>query len=83
LGDRANDVEDLIVLSETPASDVPPAAAARLGLRPGQKNVLLRVVLRPIDHTLTAAEANVLRDRIYGALHRGDAHQWAGNRSTP
>jgi phenylalanyl-tRNA synthetase alpha chain len=83
LGDRADDIEDLVVLADTAAADVPPAAAARLGLQPGQKNVLLRVVLRPIDHTLTSAEANVLRDRIYAALHQGSAHQWAGpNHST-
>jgi phenylalanyl-tRNA synthetase alpha chain len=84
LGDRADDVEDLVVLGETPAEALPAAAKARLGLRDGQKNVLLRVVLRPIDHTLTSAEANVLRDRIYAALHQGDAHQWAAtNHSTP
>lgn len=77
LGDHAAYVEDLMVLDETPAPQVPRAAAARLGLQPHQKNVLLRVVLRPVDHTLTNAEANVLRDRIYAALHEGAAHQWA------
>jgi len=35
-----------------------------MGLRPGQKNALLRVVLRDLDRTLTAAAANALRDRI-------------------
>jgi phenylalanyl-tRNA synthetase alpha chain len=46
-------------------------------VRPGQKNVLLRVVLRPVDHTLTSTEANVLRDRIYAALHEGEVRQWS------
>jgi phenylalanyl-tRNA synthetase alpha chain len=42
-----------------------------LGLRPGQKNVLLRLVLRHPDRTLTAREANDLRDRVYASLHEG------------
>ena len=33
--------------------------------------------LRDLDRTLTASEANLLRDRIYAALHRGTAHEWA------
>jgi phenylalanyl-tRNA synthetase alpha chain len=35
------------------------------------------VVLRDLDRTLTAHEANVLRDRIYAGLHRGDVAEWA------
>lgn len=81
LGGHSAYVEDLIVLSETPAAELPPAAVERIGLRAGQKNVLLRVVLRHVDHTMTNAEANVLRDRIYAALHQGDAHQWAASRA--
>ena len=37
---------------------LPPQAIARIGLRPGQKNVLVRLVLRHPTRTLTAAEAN-------------------------
>ena len=77
LGDRARDVEAVEVLAETPGEALPAAARARIGLQPGQKNVLLRVVLRPPDRTLTDAEANRLRDEVYAALHRGTAHQWA------
>jgi phenylalanyl-tRNA synthetase alpha chain len=77
LGDRASAVEDVAILSATPHDQLPPAARARIGLAPGQTNLLVRVVLRDLDRTLTAAEANELRDRIYAALHRGAAHQWA------
>jgi phenylalanyl-tRNA synthetase alpha chain len=77
LGDRASSVEAIEVLSETPAEALPAAAAARIGISPGQKNVLLRVVIRDLDRTLTHAEANQLRDRVYAALHQGTAHQWA------
>jgi phenylalanyl-tRNA synthetase alpha chain len=71
LGSEANLVEEVAVLSTTPYDDVPTAARERLGMRPGQDNILLRVVLRPMDRTMTADEANALRDRIYDALHDG------------
>jgi len=37
-------------------------------------NLLVRVVLRDLDETLTNHAANVLPDRIYGALHQGTQH---------
>ncbi len=77
LGARARDVEAVEVLGETPGALLPAAARARLGLRPGQRNVLLRVVLRSPERTLTDPEANALRDDIYAAVHEGIAHQWA------
>jgi phenylalanyl-tRNA synthetase alpha chain len=77
LGPDADAVEEVGVLAETPYHRLPARAAARLGIRPGQKNVLVRLVLRHLDRTLTDAEANQLRDRVYAALHRGRVHQWA------
>jgi len=73
LGPDADLVEEVTVLSTTPYAALPGPARDRLGIRPGQDNVLVRVVLRPIDRTLTAGEANAVRDRIYGALHEGAA----------
>lgn len=70
-------IEEVRVICETPVEDLPPAAVERLGARPGQKNVLLRVVLRDPARTLSDAEANVLRDRVYAAVHQGTAQQWA------
>jgi phenylalanyl-tRNA synthetase alpha chain len=77
LGARASGVESVQVLSETAECDLPRHVAERLGIAQGQKNVLLRVVLRDLERTLTDAEANALRDRIYAALHRGTVHEWA------
>lgn len=77
LGAQASAVEQITILSETAKQDLPPTARARLGIRSGQKNVLIRLVLRDLDRTLSSAEANALRDRIYGALHEGTAHVWA------
>jgi phenylalanyl-tRNA synthetase alpha chain len=71
LGADAAFVEAVEVRSETPGDQLPPAAVERLGLLPGQRNVLLRIVLRHVDRTLTDEEANVLRDRIHAAVHQG------------
>jgi phenylalanyl-tRNA synthetase alpha chain len=30
-----------------------------------------------LDRTLTDAEANTVRDRVYAALHEGPHHEWA------
>jgi phenylalanyl-tRNA synthetase alpha chain len=77
LAGGADAVEEVSVLSETRYDDLPASAIARMGMTPGQKNVLLRVVLRPLDRSLTDVEANRLRDRIYAALHRGGVQEWA------
>jgi len=77
LGADADCVENVAILSSTPGEDLPEAAAARLGARPGQRNLLVRVVLRPLERSLTDEEANGLRDRIYAAIHQGTRHQWA------
>lgn len=77
LGGRADYVETIAVLAETPEDELPRQAANRLGLRPGQKNVLLRVVLRHPTKTLTDPEANELRDAVYAAIHEGTRWTWA------
>ncbi|TDD73150.1 hypothetical protein E1262_01340 [Jiangella aurantiaca] len=68
LGPDADLVEEVAVLSTTPYADLPAAARERLAIRPDQENVLLRLVLRPVDRTLTSEEANTLRDRVAAAL---------------
>jgi phenylalanyl-tRNA synthetase alpha chain len=80
LGPDADAVESVRVLSQAELSDLPAAAVARLGMRPSQRNLLLRVVLRRLDRTLTDPEANDLRDRVYAAIHQGSAGQWAASR---
>lgn len=86
LGDRVRDalgadascVEEVRVLSATAYRQLPASAIGRLGAKPGQKNLLVRVVLRDLDKTLTNETANALRDSIYRALHQGTEYQWAG-----
>ena len=77
LGDDADAIEAVEVLSATPYEELPDAARSRLGMDATQDNLLVRLVLRPFDRTLTDAEANELRDRVYAAVHRGAVMTWA------
>jgi phenylalanyl-tRNA synthetase alpha chain len=70
-------VEEVAVIGQASYGELPVAARERLGLSPAQKNLLVRIVLRPLDRTLTDEHANDLRDRIYGAIHQGSGREWA------
>lgn len=71
LGDEADVIESLVMLSRTTHEELPEAARSRLGTQDGQVNLLLRIVLRPIDRTLTSDQANAIRNAIYRAIHEG------------
>lgn len=77
LGEDALAVEEVAVLADTPYSQLPQAAIDRMGMAEGQRNLLVRVVLRHPDRTLTATEANEVRDVVYAAIHRGAAREWS------
>jgi phenylalanyl-tRNA synthetase alpha chain len=77
LGAAADDLESMSILSSTPYEQLPPTARARLGLRPDQVNVVLRLVVRPLGGTLTAEQANRLRDDVYAVVHEGPNWEWA------
>jgi phenylalanyl-tRNA synthetase alpha chain len=83
LGPRASAVEAVELLEDTPYEQLPAAVVARLALRPGQRNLLVRVVLRDLEVTLTREQANELRDHVYAALHRGQHWEWAGRPPPP
>ncbi|GAA1048603.1 PheS-related mystery ligase SrmL [Arthrobacter russicus] len=71
LGADAEVLAELEVLEVTAAAALPAAAVARLGVQPNQSNALIRLTLQALDRTLTVAEANRLRDRVYVAVHQG------------
>jgi phenylalanyl-tRNA synthetase alpha chain len=79
LGPDADAVEEVVILSQTRYAGLPASARTRMGMRAGQKNILVRLVIRDLSRTLTAAEANALRDRVYAGLHEGAAHEWAAS----
>jgi phenylalanyl-tRNA synthetase alpha chain len=64
-------IESLAVVNETPYRELPESARLRLGLEPDQKNLLLRLVIRAMDRTLTSQEANDVRNGVYRLLHQG------------
>ena len=77
LGAAAEWVEEVRILSRTPAAELSPAVRRRIGLGHEQENLLVRVVLRHPARSLARPEANALRDRMYAALHEGGESVWA------
>ncbi|HEX8865317.1 MAG TPA: hypothetical protein VF821_06620 [Lentzea sp.] len=61
-------IEEIAILGETPAEDLPEHVQQRLEARPGQKNVLIRVTMRAPERTLTDRETNEIRDRLLQGL---------------
>ena len=70
-GDNAAWIEEMHIKGRWAMADLPVQAIERLGLLPGQENVLLRVVLRDCSRSITTLEANALYERIQSALHEG------------
>jgi phenylalanyl-tRNA synthetase alpha chain len=82
LGADVDALESIELLATTPYADVPDVARARIGMRPGHDNLLVRLTIRHPTRTLASAEANRLRDRVYAAVHEGDAAQWAAGEAS-
>ena len=70
-GECSGWIEEMQIIGRWGEAQLPAQAIERLGLLPGQENVLLRVVLRDCSRSITAAEANALYQRIQTALHEG------------
>jgi phenylalanyl-tRNA synthetase alpha chain len=71
LGADANCVEEVRALSATAYRQLPASAISRLGAKPGQKNLLVRVVLRDLQRTLTNETANASVTGSTGRFIRG------------
>jgi len=65
-------LEDIILVSETKFTDLPEKARERLNIKPGQKNLLIRVVFRSHARSLLQSEANEARDLIYESINETD-----------
>ena len=72
-------IESLEVLAESAFDQLPAVVQQRLGMVPGQKNLLLRLVIRALDRTLTDADANDVRNAVYRLLHQGPNLELADN----
>lgn len=73
LKDRADTLEEVEILSETPYDTLPPIARQRLGCQPDQKNVLVRVTLRHLERSITNEEANEIYEQVYKGINKGTA----------
>lgn len=68
LGINSTAIESISIVSETSYDQLPAIAIERLGINIGQKNLLIRIVLRSHEKSLTKEEANEIRDKIYRAI---------------
>lgn len=64
-------IEEIKVLSETNYELLPQSAIERMGMNHTLKNVLIRIVIRNLNKTLTMEEAKEIRNDIYHHLHKG------------
>lgn len=64
-------IESIGIIAQTNYEDLPTVAQERLGMNSTQKNILLRIVLRDIERTLTSEEANGIYMQIYQKVHKG------------
>lgn len=72
-GDNAYLLEEVVVVERTKHEDLHPIAVQKLGSTPDLDNVLVRIILRHPDITLTKAEANIMYTEAYPKLHKGNA----------
>ncbi len=72
-------IESIAIMSGASYADLPIATNERMGMQPGQKNILLQLVIRHIDKTLTDQDTNNLRNKVYKLLHEGKRVELAVN----
>ncbi len=70
-GDKSDLLEEVKILERTPFEKLHPVAREKLGANENQDNVLVRIILRHPDKTLTKQEAVALYEMAYPKLHKG------------
>jgi phenylalanyl-tRNA synthetase alpha chain len=73
LGGRGEWVEAVELIHASGYASVSEQARKRLGMSPGQHNLLIRVTLRSLDGSISKEEANRVYDLVYAKLHEGTA----------
>jgi phenylalanyl-tRNA synthetase alpha chain len=72
LGDDAELLESVDILSESQYHQLPQQAIQRLGIQPHQKNLLVRMTLQSLHSSITNQKANILRESVYQKIHQGN-----------
>jgi len=70
-GDKTDLLEEVKILQRTKFEDLHHISKDKLGATKNQDNVLIRIILRHPDKTLTKAEAAELYEMAYPKLHEG------------
>lgn len=70
-GDNSELLEEVKILERTTYENLHPKAVEKLGAQPDQDNVLVRIILRHPDKTLTKEEAAEMYTNAYPKLHKG------------
>src|SRR5262249_59285833 len=73
LGERGGWVENVELIQASDYASVPEKARERLGMSPGQHNLLIRGTLRSLDGSIAKEEANPAYDLLYAEVHEGTA----------
>ncbi|HAQ02628.1 TPA: hypothetical protein DEP30_00875 [Candidatus Nomurabacteria bacterium] len=78
-GEKADLLEEVKILERTSYDKLQPIAKERLGAKEGQDNVLVRIILRHPDKTLTKKESAELYSLAYPKLHQGNTDGYQVN----
>lgn len=70
-GEKADLLEEVKIIDRIPFEKLNTGARQKLGAKNNQDNVLVRIILRHPDKTLTKQEAASLYDLAYPKLHQG------------
>lgn len=73
LAEDGDVLESVQLLTETPYALLPPVAREKLGCQKDQKNVLVRITLRHLEHSITNNQANDLYEQVYRYVNKGTA----------
>lgn len=69
---NSNYIEEIKIKSETSYNDLPEHVRDRLGMKDYMKNVLVSIVLRSLNETLTKEISNELIKDLYLKIHEGN-----------
>ena len=64
-------IEEITIRSETEYEKLPDHVSERLGMTSDMKNILIRLVIRSLDKTMTKDEVNSISKHLYHGLHEG------------
>jgi phenylalanyl-tRNA synthetase alpha chain len=71
LGERADWLEEIELRKDFSYDEIPDQARERLGIQPGQRNILLRLILRSPTDSIPKEIGNEIYDIVYRVINEG------------